>query len=389
MDEDFRPPYNRRVFWLGAVATLLCYSMTTSQALLPVVLSADGMSRASVGFAMSATMISVLIFGIVSGLIITRYGSLAGVVLGTVIMLCAHSSIEFLPRVTWAILSARFVHGVGAGIALPATLAFATLMVQGKNETVLFGMFTSAIPGANLIGPPLGEWYFNRFGADGFFLVTALPGLVSLIIFIGLLARLGRQRTDRKVSLHYFALLKRIDLYRSYIGLIVIGSFWGYVISFISVAFTEKHLAVSLFFVPMTLGLFLGRFVGLGLVRSLNHQTTGLMAIGLTASSLLVTSILEGAFLAGLSGIVFGIGYSLAYPTFSMWISSTVTEEMKGQAIALANTIFNFVMFAAPAVCAFGLGFMSIATYQCWLAIVLFSLAVIGYAVLGKQTNGA
>jgi len=359
--------------------------MTTSQALLPVVLSADGISRASVGFAMSATTISVLIFGIISGLIISKYGSLTGVVLGTAIMLCAHSSLEFLPRETWAIFSARFVHGIGAGIGLPAALAFATLMVQGRNATALFGMFTSAIPGANLIGPPLGEWYLSRFGTGGFFLVTALPGLVSLVIFIGLLVHLGTQRTERKVSLHYFGLLKRIDLYRPYIGLIVIGSFWGYVISFISVAFADKSLAVSLFFVPMTLGLFFGRFVGLSLVRSLSNQTTGMLAIGLTASSLLATSMLDGAFLAGFAGVMFGIGYSLAYPTFSMWISSTVTDEMKGQAVALANTIFNFVMFAAPAVCAFGLGYMSIAAYQFWLAAILFSLAVIGYVLLGKR----
>ncbi|NNJ76196.1 MAG: MFS transporter [Anderseniella sp.] len=386
MSDDFVPPYSKGVFRLRAFALLCCFSMTTSQALLPVVMSDYGISQTSVGYAMSTTGISVLIFGVVSGLFISRFGALAGVVSGTAIMLVAHLSFGLVSPSEWSVTVSRFVHGIGAGMGLPAAMAFATVMLQGKNATAYFGIFTSMIAGANLIGPPLGEWYLSTYGADGYFIVTAVPGVVSLVIFIGLLFKFGSTQMSRKSNIHYFSLLKRSDLQLPFIGLLVIGSFWGYVISFISVAFADKGLAVSLFFIPMTCGLFFGRFVGLKLARSYSNHAVALTAVVLTATALFATSTLSGDVVSVVAGAVFGLGYSLAYPTLSMWISNSVTEEIRGQAVALTNTIFNVVMFGAPAVCAFWIGYITILSYQFWLSLVLGLAAVLVFS-LAKVTR--
>ena len=388
MSDDFVLPYSKGVFWLSALALLCCYSMTTSQALLPVVMSQYGISQASVGYAMSTTGISVLIFGIVSGLFISRFGALAGVVSGTAIMFLAHLSFGLVSPSEWSVTASRFLHGIGAGMGLPAAMAFATSMLRGKNATAYFGIFTSMIAGANLIGPPLGEWYFSSYGAGGYFFVTAIPGAVSLVIFFGLLFRFGSRQMSQKLNIHYFALLKRRDLQLPFIGLLVIGSFWGYVISFIAVAFAEQGLAVSLFFIPMTCGLFFGRFVGLRIARSYSNNAVGLSAVILTAAALFTTSTLSGNLVSVFAGAVFGLGYSLAYPTLGMWISNAVNEEMRGQAVALTNTIFNVVMFGAPAICAFWIGYITILSYQFWLSLVLGLAAALAFslaAVAGKS----
>ncbi len=375
MAGNFNPPYSAPVFWCGAAATLLCFSMTTSQALLPVVMAAQGLDESVVGFAMAATGLSAIAFGVIAGLMVSRYGALVPILLGTAIMLGAHVSYELVPKTGLAITLLRFFHGTGAGLFLPATISFATSMLRGENRTLMFGIFTSSIPGANLIGPPLGEAYLSRFGPDGFFTATAVPGLLALVVYAGLLLRFGRQKTDYKVHFEYVELLKRRDLFQPILGMIIVGSLWGYVISFLAVALSAQGVPLSLFFIPMTLSMFFGRFVILALTRGWQPETVGMVSIAATALALVVVGLVGVHWVTVLAGVAFGAGYSLAYPTFNIWISSTVEDRSQGQAVALANTVFNFFMYFAPAFCAVGLSVLSILQYQILLATVLLAAA--------------
>lgn len=381
---DFKEPYSLGSFLVLMVATLLIFSMSTSQSLLPVVLGARGYPESVVGYAMSITIVPVLLFGLVCGLFISKHGPINGIMIGSLLAVCAHLSFDLLPQREVSLFISRFLHGTAMGFLLPAIITMSKAMLTGPRQTINFGIFTSAIPGANIIGPPLGDFYFRTFGTHGYFLITAIPGIISIALFWYLHRKFSRVEIKHNVVFGYFKILKRSEIFTPLYGMIFPALLWGYVLSFVSLALVTKGLIIGIFFAATTVALIAGRFVMVKIVSSAPKNVAVLGAILIMSASLVLVASFGGIGITILAGALLGLSYSIVYPILSMWVANDVPEALKPQAIALTNTLFNTFMYVTPLVCGYFLTLTDIISFQVYFSLGI-ALAAIGFFLLLPQ----
>ena len=377
----FKEPYSLGSFLVLMIATLLVFAMTTSQSMLPVVLGARGFSESVIGYAMSITVVPVLLFGLVCGLFISKHGPLNGIMIGCLLAVCAHISFDLLPQSESSLFFSRFLHGTAMGFILPSIITMAKAMLIGPKQTINFGIFTSAIPGANIIGPPLGDFYFQTFGTERYFIFTAIPGVISIILFWYLHHKYSGVEIKHNVVFGYLKILKHREIFIPLYGMIFPALLWGYILSYVTLALTTKGMIIGAFFAATTMALICGRFIMVKVVSSMAKDHAVLGAILAMSTSLFLIASFNSIWVTIFAGALFGLSYSIVYPILSMWIANDVSVAHKPQAIALTNTMFNTFMYLAPLVCGYFLAFTDIISFQMYFAVVV-ALSAFGFFVL-------
>ena len=330
---------------------------------------------------MAITIVPVLLFGLVCGLFISRYGPTNGIIVGCFLAVFAHVSFDLFPQHAFFLFISRFLHGTAMGFLLPSVITMAKAMLTGPRQTVNFGIFTSAIPGASIIGPPLGDYYFRTFGADGFFITTAIPGFIALLVFTLLHRRFSQQEITHNVVFGYFKILNRREILTPLYGMIFPALLWGYVLSFVSLALATKGMLIGAFFAATTTALIFGRFVMVKIVSALPRKHAVLAAILSMSLSLFLVARIDNAAVTIAAAALLGLSYSIVYPILSMWVANDVPANLKPQAIALTNTLFNTFMYLTPLVCGYVLTFTNIIAFQEYFSLIV-GFAAIGFFVL-------
>jgi len=201
-------------------------------------------------------------------------------------------------------------------------------MLHGENTVTLFGMYTSTIPGAFLIGPPFAEWYLSNYGSEGYFLISAVPGLLSVLLLLGVWMQNRDLREDYKVTARYREVLSKSTSWLPILCLILAGSIWGYVISFLPYVATTRQISGSLFIVASTTGLFASRFIVVDRLRRFDNATVAAWAICLMAVSLLVMGWVQSSVAIAICGFIFGLSY--AHPlgeSFAVAVNAKMVYE--------------------------------------------------------------
>jgi len=341
---------------------------------------------------MSMTVIPSLLFGLVCGMFIAKRGALIGVLLGCSLAILGHLALDVFAEFEASMYAARIVHGIAMGFFLPAVITFSKSMLTGKNETANFGVFTSMIPGANLIGPTLGEQYLIEFGNENYFFVTAIPGAISLILFAFLFVRYSKEETKHDVVHGYWQVVKEREITVPIIGIVFPGLLWGFVLTYVSLSLNTAGLSIGVFFVSLTTFLFIGRFLVLRIIGGMKREFVVLVSTVVMSLALVLVSVYSTNTVAAVSGALFGVSYSISYPVFSMWVANSISPNLKPQAVALTNTLFNTYLYSAPLLCAIFLNFTSILNLQFWYGTTLAIIAVVFFGlalVLGREKKTA
>lgn len=371
-------------FYLMCIATLFGFVMTTTQSLLPIVLEARGVSGTMAGFPIASTAVSALLAGLMSASLMARYGTPTLMYFGMVIMFVCHIGLEFGAENYFVLFVLRLTHGLGTGIFMTSALTFVKGRLSGPRTVSLFGMYASMIPGAFLIGPPLGDLYLSLYGERGFFLISAIPGAVSVLLLTYIWLNNRSLREDFKSGAKFGEILGDQKLRLPLLCLVLAGSLWGYVVSFLPYTMSLRDLSGSLFLAMSSVGLLFSRFLIADQLRERDHGTVSGAAIAVMAITLLVLTWASTAFSVGVLGVLFGMSYALAYPFVSVWILNIVDKNVHHIAIALTNTVFNFFMFAAPFFVAFSVEVLtiSIGHFQNLLAAFSVGCLILGFSVM-------
>ncbi|MVA22601.1 MFS transporter [Agrobacterium vitis] len=342
------PAFQKGTFVVTCVATLLGFSMTTRQAFLPGVMEAKGISASITGYAMASTAIFALIFGLLAAPLMARLGTTVLMFAGMAIMCICHLSFEVSSQISGGIFLSRMVYGMGAGIFYPAALTFVKGMLNGPRTVTLFAIYTSTIPGSNLLGPPLAEWYISNYGSAQYFIVTASPGFISLVLFFLIWVRGSDKYGTFDATANYSTILLKPASWLPLLCLFIAGSIWGYVISFLPYAARSRDLPGSLFIVAATVGLFASRFFIVNFLKQFNDAYVSGWAIASMAISLMAMALVKTPEAVAVCGVIFGVSYALSYPFISIWILSAFDQQSHHIVISLTNALFNFCMFLAP-----------------------------------------
>lgn len=126
--------------------------------------------------------LSLCTFGLSAGAVADRYGRKRVFILG-VAMFTVGSLICAASTSPTTLLAGRFVQGIGAAIAVPATLTLLALEFrEPARRARLFGGWATTTGAATVIGPLLGAILIEMFGWPAIFLINVPLGAMALTL---------------------------------------------------------------------------------------------------------------------------------------------------------------------------------------------------------------
>jgi len=288
--------------------------------------------------------------------IIMLYGSLIFMI-GSVICCLTHN--------IHMIILARLIQGIGTSALMALTRSMMSDLFEGKKFSRVASytsMVVVLIPG---IGPVLGSYIHHAFGWRAVFIYLALHGAMTVLAIVALMPETNRQLDPK-------ALQPRVML-QNYWLLLTNKSFMGYVLcSGISFAGLIVYYTMSTFLfqnvlglsviqygclaLPMTIAMFLGRFVNSFLLSHYHPDTiiqAGNMGLLTAALMMLITG------LCGLLNVTIVIIPMMLFIFFTgliltnaMAAAFTPFRHIGGVTGALYGTIQMLITFIATAIAA-------------------------------------
>lgn len=364
-----------------ASATFLVFLSHSTITFLAVILRDLGLGEADIGLVVSAPLLPILAGMFWSGHLMERFGPLRVVRAGFVMILIAHLSLEVTVTSIRGVVLSRAFHGFGYGIFMPASMTYVKGKLRAERMVHPFGIYASMILMPNIVGPWIMENLYSTLGLSGLFLLTALPSLAGNLLAqvpgAGRLPEVGGRHTG------YGELLRMSSIRPLILTIFTVGLVYGIVPTIMSLYLKVNTIAMVYYFTPFTAALFTGRFLVMRLVERFPLKalvTTGFVLMGVSHLWLISFRTPPAAVLAG---VVLGLGYSLEYPSLSVWISRRFDPEDRGKPVALLNMFFHAGIFITPLIGGWVMERFTPGTYLVFLVI----LALAAAAAMGKIRN--
>lgn len=376
-------------FLLLCIANLACFSMTSTHALLPIIAEMDGVGTPTAGLAMSASVITVIVLGLVCGKQMARRGAGRPLALGYTLAILANVSLEVLPVTGTTLVAMRLVHGAALGLMTPAALVLGREVASRMGGFSTFALFTTTIPGAQFIGPPVGDLLLRHGGREGYFLMTSAVGFLGLVLFLVFL----KMQPDTEVkpgarsATGYRTLARQRKFATPLIANIFPALFWGYVLSYLPLALKSLETSIPIFFQTMTAAIIVSRFT-LSKVIKPEHPRANL-AVCLTGMTLAFAALTSAGGTAGslIAAALFGASFGIVPPLLTHWIAGVASDRERAEAVTLGNTVFNFCTFLTAGICAVALKWSDIVSVQLWFSALVGATGVLAIAIDPSRTK--
>lgn len=365
-----------------AASTFFVFLSHSTLAYLAVILRDLGVGETGIGVVISAPLVPILVGMFLSGHLMERFGPLRVVRAGFVMILLAHLSLQFtITGVTGVYLSRAF-HGFGYGIFMPAGMTYVKGKLRPKRMVHPFGMYASTILLPHIVGPWFMENLYGVIGLGGLFIVTAVPSVLGNILVR--FPRTGAEPEKGEDHIGYGRLLRMGSLRPLILAIFTVGMVYGIVPTLMALYLKICRIPMVYYFTPFTAALFTGRFIVIRLLESLPRKTlviTGFILMGISHLWLISFRTPQAAILAG---IVLGIGYSLEYPSLSVWISGRFEPKQRAKPVALLNMVFHAGIFITPFIGGFVMDHFSLDAYLGSL-IVLALIAAVSMGMVREE----
>jgi MFS family permease len=343
--EGFRDSRAGWEFWLSSVATFLCFTTMQQQALFAVVMKHRGMPLNDIGIVLAASGGAVLVISLVAGPIAARLGNLTTLRLSLAVMFVAYASFHWTIGSFPAAMVSRVIQGAGYGLFMPSALAFIRGKLTLGRLIYLVGIFSSMVSLPNAVGPPLGEAYLRAFGDAWFFPVTSLPLGLAVLLSIGLTEERANG-TAARLPLLQTALLP--SLRRPFIAILVVGAIYGLILSYMASLLAEKDVPIAFFYTSFTIVLFGSRFVLMSRLSGASRMGLVAAGIGAMALSYVMVALFASPIPIAIAGILFGLGYSIAFPTVSVIVTEQFEPQQRATPLAIFNAMFSLGILLTP-----------------------------------------
>jgi len=332
-------------FWLLSLATFLCFTTVSQTALLARVMESHGLPLPQIGIVLSAYGATVIVFMLVAAPVAARLGNLQTLRLGIALLLAGHLSYQLTIADYPAAVLSRVVQGAGYGLFMPTAMTFAKSKLGTERFVYLFGIYASMVPLPNAVGPPLAEAYLDAFGEHFFFIAGAIPAALAALLTLGLSD--GRADAGRgRLPLLATALLPGLRL--PLVAVMVVGAIYGLIPSYMASVLKAKAVPIGFFFTSFTIVLFAARFMLVQFVETWPRQRVVATGLAAMATSYLIVAHTAGTLPVTAAGVVFGLGYSVAYPVLSVWVAEQFDVAQRTTPIALFNALFSAGILMTP-----------------------------------------
>ncbi len=312
--------------------------------LLPLLVKGLGGTEADIGFIAATGWIASFVFTPISGMLASRWGGKRMLLCGVVSLTLGGAGFLLVGRIGPLIYLLRVFQGVGLAVALTAgyTLVAAFSPAARRGEGYGIHMVFTLLPHA--IGPWAGETAITAGGFPALLLLAAGFGVLSLLF--GAMLRSPEGAWEQKSATSYPALVTRREIWPVMGTILLLGSSFGSVQTFIPTYIKSRGFeTVSFFFITYTIvavfvRIFLGRLSDrLGRRRIILPSLLGMVFV----VSLLAVASQAVTFTA--ASILFGLSQGLSLPTLGALLVDRVEEMDRGRILGLYTGFFHLGIF--------------------------------------------
>jgi predicted MFS family arabinose efflux permease len=228
------------------------------------------------------------------------------------------------------------------------------------------------------------ENLYGRIGLGGLFIVTAIPSLLGNVL--ARLPRTGTAPERGRDLIGYGRLLKMAGLRPLFLAIFTVGVVYGVVPTLMALYLKICSIPMVYYFTPFTAALFTGRFIVIRLIESFPRKFLVMMGFGMIGISHLCLISFRTPAAAVLAGIIMGIGYSLEYPSLSVWISGRFEPKERGKPVALLNMVFHAGIYITPLIGGWVMDRFSFGAYL-WLLVALAAASAVGMGKVKEKIS--
>jgi len=391
-DRFFKSPRDGLDFWLFVVVTFLVGLSRSAQSLLAPILDPT-LSAEEIGIVLSASAVPMVAAALYASALVRRWGVYPVALTGIALMLVGHLGFDVTRDSFAGAATARAVEGLGFGLFVPASMLFAKYRLGGKSPVYLFGIHSSMMLWPAALGPAAFELYLNRFGPDQYFVHTALPFALAMALSLFVACKRDRIEAGTETA----AEMTRRDLLIGrrtgppYLAILLVGVVSGFINAYMAAFLIHSGVPIGFFFTPFSIFLIFSRLVALRFMEGMAHEAKIALSMGMMAAAYGLMLAQPGWQAAAIGGAIFGFGYSLSYPTLSVWLSQAFPagdEANRVKAVALFNAVFCIGLNASPLVAGFVIAQAGIAAVVALLA-GLSAISGLGFLAAARRARRA
>jgi MFS family permease len=370
----------KNVVNLGLVSMFTDISTEMILGVLPIfVISQLGATKELLGLMEGAAEFMNDIFRIFSGMITDRVGRLKPLILlGYGLSTLAKPFFAFSTTFTHA-FAVRLTDRVGKGIRTSPRDTLLSESVKESKSGRAFGFHESADQAGAVIGPILAFLLLPLFGFRGLFLVSLIPGAISVFI----LAFFVRDRRHHGTSTTLFKTTRTVLTRRFSIYLVVMGIFALGAYNFSFVLVKAGSLGVQTGMIPLVYATLNIATVVIGYpfgILADRYGRENLLIGGFVAffvASLLGFWSTQGVLIAFVIALVYGIYFGISDSLQRALVPSFVSSELKGTAYAVYYLVVGVGSLIANL--AFGLLWDRVSVSAAFeYSLILSFLAIVG-----------
>ena len=184
-----------RLLTIGLIAFLTLVDLFATQAILPSLVRAYGVTPAAMGFAVNASTIGMAAAGLMIAIFSRKLARRLGVMLNLTFLAIPTALLAVAPDLqTFTIL--RIIQGVFMSIAFALTLAYLAEHCSAREAAAALAAYVTGNVASNLFGRLMSTWAVDHFGLSANFYLFALLNLLGAALAFAALSRTTPMQGD-------------------------------------------------------------------------------------------------------------------------------------------------------------------------------------------------
>jgi len=330
--------------------------------ILPVCLQNSGFAETQIGLIMGATAMSALLIRPWIGLQVDSKGSRPVILIGQILLIL--STIGYWWATSFlAFFTLRLVYGIGQAFYGTGAVTFASSIGSGASNANAIAMYTLTTMFGLGLSMSMAQAIYDSFGFN------ALVGLSVIVIVIAFSVMKWRSRPIKLAASNaartpFMDVLKSKVVFASTLCQLAASFSFSALLTFVPLAAINKGVSFySLFFMAFALSVISSRFFvqrvnhSLGLVHAIVYSSI-MMLVGILLLLVTISPIILIA-----SGILFGLGFGIVYPSLVLLLVQCINQKNRGTALGIliaAGDIGNALSSAILGVIAEHLGYVAL-----------------------------
>ncbi len=299
-------------------------------ALLPMsqYIESIGGNKSQIGIVMSAFAIGVLLFRPLVGKKVDSLGRKAVLLFGAAVFVIAPLIYTFVHSVG-TLLPVRVFHGLGLAAFGTASITLITDAAPVKNRAAVISYTGMVNTIAFAIGPALGFYVFEEWGANALFTMASALGFVCLLLSLFIHETKASGKNEKPVN--YLQIIKQRRILVAAIVILIVGLVHGGVMFYIPLFLKDIAMNKGLFYSTYGIAAFLVRLAVAPLSDKIGRGPLLIFALALLSVGVFLLSQTAGAVLMLISAILYGMGFGSHQPSLTALVADNTTEETRGK----------------------------------------------------------